>query len=325
MSVLVQNLLDCRLAIVIPAYKEDYLFKCLNSIANQTDKRFVVYIGNDCSPYDLEKIVSQFTDSINIVYKKYDENLGGSNLVSHWNRCISLIGNEDWIWLFSDDDEMQSDCVESFYKGLESDVDTDIFRFNINVIDSSSNVVHSEIKFSKIVSSQEYLIMKLSGKIKSYVVEYIFKRTDDFEFIDFPIAWYSDVATIMSSGFRSNIYTLPNGNVFWRRSDVNISPNYNNINIFQQKIAANYLFFKWILSNKFDEQYNYKVLLLLSKSFSYEFGNFRSKSIYSSLKEIDKFIFLNEQESNLVLSKISKLKIFVYFLYIRLIKPFLNK
>ena len=55
------------LAIVIPAYKPDFLLKTLTSIYSQSCKDFNLYIGDDCSPYDLSSIISQFNDgSINI-------------------------------------------------------------------------------------------------------------------------------------------------------------------------------------------------------------------------------------------------------------------
>ena len=49
-----------QLAIVIPAYKAKFLPKTLDSIAAQTDKRFCVYIGDDCSPEDIGSIVEPY-------------------------------------------------------------------------------------------------------------------------------------------------------------------------------------------------------------------------------------------------------------------------
>ena len=57
-----------RLAIIIPAYKENFLFETLQSLANQTNKDFNVYVGDDCSPYDLQSIVSRFEDRLDIHY-----------------------------------------------------------------------------------------------------------------------------------------------------------------------------------------------------------------------------------------------------------------
>lgn len=65
-----------RLAIIIPAYKENFLFETLQSLANQTNKDFNVYVGDDCSPYDLQSIVSRFEDRLDIHYVRFSENLG---------------------------------------------------------------------------------------------------------------------------------------------------------------------------------------------------------------------------------------------------------
>lgn len=40
------------LAIVIPYYKLTFFEETLQSLANQSDKRFKVYIGDDASPED---------------------------------------------------------------------------------------------------------------------------------------------------------------------------------------------------------------------------------------------------------------------------------
>jgi glycosyltransferase involved in cell wall biosynthesis len=100
-----------KLAIVIPAYKRMFFNKALSSIAKQTNKNFTLYIGDDCSPDNLYSVVQQFENIIDIVYKRFDDNLGARDLVAQWERCIDLVGDEKWIWLFSDDDMMDPTCV----------------------------------------------------------------------------------------------------------------------------------------------------------------------------------------------------------------------
>lgn len=129
-----------KLAIVIPAYKVSYFRQVLDSINNQTCKNFTLYIGDDCSPYDLSKIVETYKSSISIVYKRFDKNLGGNNLVDHWNRCIDMVKNEDYIWFFSDDDKMEENCVANFYQALISLGEKDLFHFNVQVIDEKTRL-----------------------------------------------------------------------------------------------------------------------------------------------------------------------------------------
>ena len=66
-----------KIAIVIPAYKCRFLRQTLDSIVVQTCRSFTVYIGDDASPQNLKEIVSDYADKMNIVYRRFDTNLGG--------------------------------------------------------------------------------------------------------------------------------------------------------------------------------------------------------------------------------------------------------
>lgn len=69
-----------KIAIVIPAYKCRFLRQTLDSIVVQTCRSFTVYIGDDASPQNLKEIVSDYADKMNIVYRRFDTNLGGVDL-----------------------------------------------------------------------------------------------------------------------------------------------------------------------------------------------------------------------------------------------------
>ena len=131
------------LAIVIPAYKESFLAAALDSIAAQTCQDFTLYIGDDCSPYDLKSIVDRYRDKIHLVYKRFDTNMGGKDLVAQWERCVDMNQGENWIWLFSDDDVMEPNCVEEFYKYIQRKPNAKLLHYNIKPIDGegwNSNV-----------------------------------------------------------------------------------------------------------------------------------------------------------------------------------------
>ena len=119
-----------KLAIVIPAYKDSFLKESLDSIVSQTCKNFTLYIGDDCSPYDLKMIVDKYKGSMNVVYKRFETNLGGKDLVAQWERCINLTQGEPYIWLFSDDDILENNCVEEFYKILDKRPNGVLFHFD---------------------------------------------------------------------------------------------------------------------------------------------------------------------------------------------------
>jgi glycosyltransferase involved in cell wall biosynthesis len=125
-----------RLAIIIPAYKATFLSAALDSIAMQTCKDFTLYVGDDCSPEPIGNIVEQYRDKIELVYQRFNTNLGGKDLVAQWERCIAMSQDEPYIWLFSDDDVIESNCVEELFRQIENTKGVyNLYHFNVDVID----------------------------------------------------------------------------------------------------------------------------------------------------------------------------------------------
>ena len=72
--------MEHRLGIVVPAFKERFLARTLNSIASQTDQRFNLYVFDDHSPAPIETLArSARLKQLN--YHRFDENLGSKSLV----------------------------------------------------------------------------------------------------------------------------------------------------------------------------------------------------------------------------------------------------
>ena len=165
------------LAIVIPAYKKQFLGDALLSVSKQSDNDFTVYIGDDASPENLFETVNGFTNKLNIVYKKFENNLGSINLTLQWERCINLVKDKEWIWLFSDDDLMDIDCVKNFKKTLLSTKSGfDLYRFNTKVIDTQGNIIQENPPHPPIESSIKLALARLEGKRGLYAIEYIFSK-----------------------------------------------------------------------------------------------------------------------------------------------------
>ena len=132
---------NTQLAIIIPAYKATFLSAALDSIAAQTCQDFTLYIGDDCSPYNLEDIVNQYRDNI-----KY-------------------------LWLFSDDDIMEPKCVEAFFSALdETNSYYHLYHFDVKKIDEKGNVLSIPKAYDKVVNSFSYYKEKLIGSYMSLVV-----------------------------------------------------------------------------------------------------------------------------------------------------------
>lgn len=218
--------MEAKLAIVIPAYKIDYFEQCLESIAQQTNSNFILYVGIDGSPSDFETIIEKFAGSIQVHYKRFEDNLGKIDLVAHWERCINLVKDEEWIWLFSDDDFMDANCVESFYNALNDNTGFDLFHFDILQVDQHNQLVRTGSDFPKIFKIEDFIKKRLNHNLMSLVVEYIFKRKKFDEvggFQKFDLAWGTDDCTWIKIAFDKGICNLESAKVYWRRSERNIS------------------------------------------------------------------------------------------------------
>lgn len=260
------------LAIIIPAYKAKYFHRTLESLARQTCKRFNVYIGNDCSPEDLESTVSCFSDKLNISYTRFSENLGGKDLVAQWNRCIALSTTEKWLWLFSDDDVLEPTCVEDFYRTVAETPSYDVFHFNVDVIDENDMVIRSLSRFPRITDSAQLYRDKMSNRLDSFVVEYIFSR-EIYEqtggFVHFDLAWGTDLATWVKFGKEKGIRTIVGANVRWRESEINITPD-KSVAMTMRKMLIDLKFLKWAESflGKEVHSFNQYALFRLITSYS---------------------------------------------------------
>lgn len=239
-----------ELAIIIPAYKEAFLHAALLGISEQTCKDFTLYIGDDCSPYQLKPIIDSFQDKIDIVYKRFDDNLGSKDLVAQWERCIGMTQGEEWIWLFSDDDIMDPDCVKQFYQVKDTKLDAKLIHYDVRKIDCQGQVLETFPSFGNYITCKEYVDRKLNGELVSFVVEFIVHRniyTQAHGFESFDLAWGSDfISWVKFSDLAEGIYSCPSAYVNWRSSGINISTN-TDATIIYRKMKAVITYTTWLL------------------------------------------------------------------------------
>ena len=234
-----------KLAIIIPAYKADFLEKTLTSLALQTSKDFTVYIGDDASPYDLYSIIAKYQDSLKIKYHVFPYNLGGANLVAQWERCIRLCNDEEWICVFSDDDIMQAGAVEAFHNTIIPDT-CDVVHFNIEIINEQDEVICPCPEFPPLLDDASFFDLLFRHQIVARMPEFIFRRSFlERGIVNFDLAWRSDTATILAAAKRGGILTVPGNDnkVLWRASFKNIS---GKEELKERKNKANIAFFNWV-------------------------------------------------------------------------------
>lgn len=224
------------LAIVIPYYKLTHFDEALKSLKVQTNKKFKVYVGNDASPENPEVLLSKYTSELDIVYKKFDTNLGGTHLTKQWERCIEMIADEKWIMLLGDDDFIEDNLVESFYANQEAISNkSNLIRFSSRVINDEAMEVSKSPVFMHPIweTAQSSLCRKIKGQTRSSLSEYIFLKDIFLKkgFTNYPLAFYSDDKAWLDFSNSKPIYTINETTVNIRISNISISGRTDNLDI----------------------------------------------------------------------------------------------
>lgn len=238
------------LAIIIPYFKLTFFNETLQSLANQTDQRFKVYIGDDASPENPLELLNQFQGKLDFVYHRFVDNLGGKSLTQQWERCIALSGDEEWIMILGDDDYLSVNIVDSWYKNFHLFANkVSLIRYATKVKDDSLGIVSSVYQHPIWENAADSYWKKYKDWSRSSLSEYIFSRASylKYGFHDYPLAWHSDDAAWLDFSDYKPIYTINESVVFIRMSTINISGKTDNLN-FKQK--SQFLFLKYIFFKK---------------------------------------------------------------------------
>lgn len=250
------------LAIVIPYYKINFFEVALDSLADQTNKQFKVYIGDDASPDNPAILLEKYKNKIDFVYQRFEHNLGGTSLVQQWNRCLNLCHNEEWVMILGDDDVLENNCIDAFYTNLKEikDLNTSVIRFATQVIDEEGAAISKVHQHPKTELAVDFLLRKFKGGTRSSLSEYILKKelVDSIQFKDFPLAWSSDTLAIVEFSNGKNIYTINDALVYFRLSDKNITGLGDSI----KKNKSWFQFYSYLLSS-YGKEYPKELIAVL--------------------------------------------------------------
>lgn len=238
------------IAIIIPYYKLTFFEATLQSLANQTDKRFKVYIGDDASPEIPSNLLNNYKDKFNIIYHRFESNLGSMSLTKQWDRCIELSGDEEWIMILGDDDVLKENVVESFYENLSeiNKEESNLVRFTSQLIGENGEIFSNVFLHPKLETAKSSYWRKLKRKTRSSLSEYVFKRNIylRFKFRQYPLAWNSDdMAWLLFSNFK-HIYTINTAIVLVRQTPLSISGKRDNL---KQKNTSQLMFLKDLMNS----------------------------------------------------------------------------
>ena len=234
------------LAIVVPYYKVSFFEETLRSLVSQTDKRFNVYIGNDGSNENPDVLIEKYRGSVNLKYVAYKIILGKVSLVNHWNRCMEMIENEDWLMILGDDDVLESNVVELYYQNIDAvEKTSSVIRFASYKINNLGLKVSKKCVHPKIEKSSDFIFRN----VRSSLSEYIFKtsKIKEIGFKNFPLAWYSDLLAVLEFSNFKEVFSINEAFVQIRISELSISGNNTNLG---EKSKARFEFYYLLLSKK---------------------------------------------------------------------------
>lgn len=232
---------------LLPAFKPDFLEVALRSIKSQTYSDFKVLVSDDCSPYDLKSIYNKVCrDDARFSYRRNEVNMGSKSLVSHWNLLVDMCDTEYFI-MASDDDIYEPTFLEEVDKLASKYPEVDLIRARCKMVNENRNFAFYDGIYQEFTDSLEFVhLMYLHNSIKC-IANYTF-RLDALKaiggFIDFPLAWFSDRATVMKLSAHG-VANTKDVLFSFRISDVNITFGKNDEKKAYTKEYATQLYDQW--------------------------------------------------------------------------------
>ena len=299
------------LAIVIPYYKIRFFEATLRSLALQTDKRFKVYIGNDASADNPIAIINSYKQQLDIDYYCFKDNLGSISLTQQWERCLAMVGNQDWVMILGDDDTIDANCVALFYqnKDLVECKNCKVIRYATQVIDQSNAALSGIYTHPKYENSTDFLMRKFKGGTRSSLSEFIFNKDAllELKFRDLPLAWFSDILGVLEVSNFGLIYTINEAVVQFRLSGDNITSRADNLVL---KNEATFEFFYYLIKEKkgfFNDEESTVLKYKLEKTFLDNKKNTRFWKLFTVLYltnlDIKNYLLFTQKAMKMTLKK----------------------
>lgn len=238
------------LAIVIPYYNIRFFKDTLQSLADQENKNFIVYIGNDNSPQDPLALIGEYSERLSIVYKKFDRNMGAQSLTGQWQRCLELadLSSTHWFMILGDDDVLAPDCIREFYEHLPEIAarEVKVVKFATMRMDNEANSTSKRYTHPVLEQSTDAFMRKLRFESRGSLSEQIFSYPSYMRhgIPEYPLAWHSDdMMNLLLSDF-GTIYSLNDATVYIREGSNSISGKSDNLHT---KEKASMLFYTDLL------------------------------------------------------------------------------
>lgn len=165
---------DYKVSVIVAAYNiQDYIVKCLESIAKQTYKNLEVIVVDDGSGDDTGKLVDEFVENDNRFTVVHKENGGVS---SARNKGID-VASGDFIGFVDGDDTIENDMYEMLVNNAIK-YDADISHCGYKVIENNKETLFYDTKQIIIQDRKKGLVDLFEGTlIEPSLCNKIFKRS----------------------------------------------------------------------------------------------------------------------------------------------------
>lgn len=286
-----------KLAIVIPYYKIDFFEETLKSLADQTNKSFNIYIGNDNSPEDPQDLILKYNYENNITYHAFDENYGSKGLLTEqWDRCIALSQNEEWLMILADDDYVSPNFVQSFYDNVNGaqNLNIHLLRFKMRRV-TFDNQFLIDLEQPDFYPGNKYLWDDELHKRFISISENVFSRSIYTErgLRKYPLAWRVPFMMYMDFANDKNVMGINSSFVAIRRSENQLTRR-RDMDTF--KIKSMKICYRDLIK-EYSSFFSYEQNLHFLKTYSYynnyainEITNLKSYYKYGGFMECLKFI-----------------------------------
>lgn len=232
-----------KFSICIPAFKVKFLKECIDSILNQSYGNFELIVLDDCSPYNIEEVVSSYTDT-RLSYYKNESNVGSENLVENWNKCLEM-STGDFLIIMGDDDMLEPSYLDEFLILINKYPALDVFHCRSKIINDKNEVKLLTPSWPEYESVYDNIWHRITAKRDQYISDFVY-RVDSLRskggFYFMPLAWGSDDITSFILATEKGI-AHTNEPVFRYRSHDSSITSTGKIDL---KLKANTMYFLWL-------------------------------------------------------------------------------
>lgn len=303
--------MNYKYSIAIPAYKNQYLRECIDSVLSQTYTNFELIILNDCSPYDLKSIIDEFSDD-RIMYFENEQNVGAVELVNNWNSCLERASGQYFVCI-GDDDVLDIDFLKEIDTYTEQYPQQDIFHLQTMIIDENSEPIKMQDYRPLRESSYSMVYHRLFHHRVQFVGDFMYK-TDALKviggYVFIPLAWGSDDVTAYEVAKKNGVINIPRTIFYYRQNRYTISKSINPL-IKNKAINEEFNWINTFLNESKAELDSDKVMIQYLKENINSL--FSKKRIYNISDSLSPFALVSFAEllwqslkKNLILSEVCK-------------------